>query len=146
MEHVWSALAQQAITSQETKMVSLIDLLEEINFVPMPGQKRPKGPIGLPIKMALVTRWTRSNPEKPEEGRARIEVRDPRGKLIEKESVIEYNVNLTEFINFRATTNFGSFPFTVNGIYRVIVQMQREDKWKTVASVPIQVKETEQIP
>jgi hypothetical protein len=146
VEHVWSVLAQQAITSQETKNVSLIDLIEEVKFAPMPGQKRPKGIIGLPVKMALVTRWTRSKAEKPEEGRARVQIRDPRGKLIQKESIVEYDVNLTEFINFRATATFDSFPYTINGIYKVVVQSHTGDKWRLVASVPIQVNETEQIP
>lgn len=141
MKHVWSLLAQHVITSQETQNLSLIDIVDRIGFLPAPGHERPKGISSISIQLYLVSLWIRSKPEEAEEGRGRIIVKDPRGRQIIKKEIMEFKIDLTKTQYFRMTGIFKSLPFTVNGMYRVVVQLQVGNKWKEVAFVPLQLVE-----
>ena len=139
MIHLWSLLAREVITDTRTNNVSFINIIERISFTSDPKRKSPKPPFSVPVSLFLVTTWMRSELEKPEFGHARVRIKDPLGKNLRASQSVEYDIDLSEAINFRATVGFPVFPFTTSGMYVVSTQLRDGRKWTDSGIAPLQI-------
>src|SRR5258708_40292317 len=82
--------------------------------------------------------WVRSDPTKPEKGRARISFIGPNGETIVSRQDIE--VDLTDQIRIRFWTTMKSVPEKGNGRYNYVVEKEVKARWVKVATIPVDVK------
>lgn len=138
MEHLWSLLCQNMLVNEVTQTISLIEVLERINFE-VGEQPSDINLRVLPISMNLVSMWSRSESDKPETGRARVLIKGLDGKTIKGPTPTEYSIDAETNRGFRANVRFNGFPFMGSGIYRVIVQLEVNNKWRNVAGLPLEI-------
>ena len=138
MEHVWSVLCQYLLISEQTRNPSLIEVVERLVFRPE-GNEPFDYPIQLPVQLNLVSFWWRSRLENPEEGTVRIMIVDPNGTSSSNSNPIEYQIDLSEHTRFRATVVFTSIPFSTTGVYRFNIEIDSNNAWVQIGSVPIEI-------
>ncbi len=140
MQHLWSILCQQAIVNQETQTVSLIEIVERIQFGRLPAVEIELSSIdALPVAVTLVTLWQRSDPEQTETGRGRVQIKSPSGKIIGNPQPLEYDINLADAARFRAIARFMNLPFAGSGTYQIATQLMENDDWHDIASVSVEI-------
>jgi hypothetical protein len=131
--HVWTVACIHAIVDQESNLISLLDVIEQINISEKPA---PKKAIGLTLDLA--TLWIREDPEVPEKGHAKITFVSPSG--VELKS-IRTDVNLGKHERLRSRGRFVGLPTPEAGryIFRVDLEDEASKEWKEVASIPIRI-------
>jgi hypothetical protein len=140
VEHIWSVVCRLSIVDQQRNNVSLIEIMERLQFRGEEVEIPEDQVAGLPYPVELVTLWSRSELNTPEVSRARVLVVSPEGKSLNEEGQ-EYPVDLTQYQRFRAMGRFDVLPFVGNGLYRFVVQKFDEDNdsWVNVASIPLEI-------
>lgn len=136
MEHLWTIACQQAIINNETKTISLIDVLESITFKPAAGLIN--GKTLFPFKFEIVSYWIRENDsEKAVE--YLLEAIDPDGrKIIEKNYKMDFPVPGKN--KMRSIIKSNAFIFTTEGQYLFQIKMKKDGGHKTVAKIPVEIK------
>jgi hypothetical protein len=131
--HVWTVACMHAVIDQESNLVSLLDVIEQINI---PGKPAPDKAVGLTLD--LTTLWVRENPETPEKGRARITLVSPSGA--ELKSII-MDVDLSAHERLRSRGRFVGIPAPEDGRYtfRVDSAPENSEEWIQVALIPLQI-------
>jgi len=131
--HVWTVACMHAVIDQESNLVSLLDVIEQINI---PGKPAPDKTVGLTLD--LTTLWVRENPETPEKGRARITLVSPSGA--ELKSII-MDVDLSAHERLRSRGRFVGIPAPEDGRYtfRVDSAPENSEEWIQVALIPLQI-------
>lgn len=138
-DHVWTVLSSDFVIDSETNNATLFNTLEQIALIRTPEQEG-KTPEVIQLRMALVSLWTRSDPEKPEMVEARYLVKAPSGKTSFSK---EYRLNLKKTVRHRVQIRFANIEFAGFGRYQFIVQKKlKSGKWAKVASVPLEVLES----
>ncbi len=138
MEHRWSLICKEAIVNQETNNVSLIEVLERVEFETDPSVKDlPEGMI--PFSVALVSMWSRSEPDKPERLPIRLVIKAPDGKIVKSEKPGLFQINLDQHQNMRVTFNIPALPFRGDGLYSYEVQRKTSTGWRTAAAIPLTI-------
>jgi len=140
VEHIWSVLCQQPLINEETKTISLIETVERVTFR---FAKNPKTEAlrAIPLSIVLVSTWWRSEPEMPESGKMRVLVQDPDGNELKALKSPVVVIDLNNSLRFRANLHFQNLPFVKTGIYKVMVQSEKNSRWKNVAILPIELIE-----
>lgn len=132
MEHVWSVLCKSALEDRRTNNVSLIETLERVVFhTDEPDVE------GFGIELAFVTMWYRSDLNLPEEALARLQLISPQADSLVQ---ADYKVDLTERLRLRHTLYIRGMPYRGDGIYRFNLRLNEGKRWKTVASVPLEIR------
>jgi hypothetical protein len=134
MKCKWVIVCAQAIEDRDSRVVSLINLLERINFeAPVIAEA-----VALPFPAAVVTFWRRSEIEAPEEGRARMILRAPDDVELAR---IEFVVELMNTPNFRSIARLNALPFTISGNYSFAVELYipETDDWFQVADANLEL-------
>lgn len=135
MEHLWSMLCKQVITSKETGNLTLIDIIETVHF--SLSQKGKAAEIGaVPFPASVVSMWWRTKMEVGESAYMRVLIKDPDGKQLLPEENLEIFVDLEQGVNFRTAINLQNLPYTKNGMYKALVQAKTNTRWKEVAYLP----------
>ena len=131
--HVWTVACMHAVIDQESNLVSLLDVIEQLNI---PGKPAPDKAVGLTLD--LTTLWVRENPGTPEKGRARITLVSPSGA--ELKSII-MDVDLSAHERLRSRGRFVGIPAPEDGRYTFRVDSARENSedWIQVALIPLQI-------
>lgn len=136
-EHAWSVLCYKGCVDRFTNQISLLDVFEEL--VIDPDEAVPTGEM-LPVRLSLVTLWIRSEPERPEKGKARIRFQTPAGSTAREE--YELDVDLESGLWGRTILRMVALPFSGDGLYRFTVdQWEAEsENWMSCASVPLLIR------
>lgn len=132
MKHIWSVLCSLSIRDAERNNFSLIEIPEQIIFA-APETDEVKG---LPVQFDMVSAWWRTDVNQPEQRSGKIILASPENVFLLETT---FDVNLSEFKRARSITRFPGLPFTVNGIYTFVVQMEEESEWDTVATIPLEL-------
>ena len=142
-KHVWSVLCRRALLDQSTNNVSLIDVVENLDFRPASSIEEGKQWYSVPFETALVTLVTRTTYSEPEETKLQVRIVAPNGQAHDQ-SIVS-NVNLAEHPHHRNFVFLQNLLFWSSGTYRFIVSLQTEnDEWKTVAEVPVDITQHQQ--
>jgi hypothetical protein len=132
-EHVWSVLCDRGIVDRFTNRVTLFNVVESGS---VPADAAMGSLVG--ISGMLLSLWIREDPDTPETAMVRTGLRVPSGHtIIAKESL---EIDLRESLWFRTLAHIKGIPFHGPGLYRIIVECQRQPdtSWKEVAQVPFQ--------
>src|SRR5690349_10209037 len=101
MRHVWSVLCSRATTDRDTNNVSLIEVLEQVEFV----VREPLNyPANTPFNAQLVTLWARSPLDVPTRTMARLRLLSPTGTelaAVESEVDLETSTRNRQLLNVR---------------------------------------------
>jgi hypothetical protein len=135
VEHAWSVLCQRSLFDQNTNNVSLIDVIERVQF------NAPQELDYMPFRFDLVSLWSRTDLEKPEKSNGRLEIIYAKnGEILH---TLEYTIDLTETPRARGQATLRKLPFVGNGLYKFVVSIWEDETqtWQRVASVPLEVNQ-----
>ncbi len=146
MKHLWSLICQQAITNKDSNNLTLVEILEEIKYVPVadPAAQEmvrsaiQEGRASLPIPLYFVTAWLRSDLEKPEQSEEQLFIKAPNGKRLPP---IKTTIDLIQYSRYRSVTIVPSLPLNGQGVYQFVVSHQVGDEWEEDASIPLMISE-----
>ncbi len=154
--HIWSVLCRKQLVDNDSKQVSLIDMMEKATLSRADIEQQAKS-LGMsadallaegfffPLPMHLVTFWTRDDPELPEVSEATVRILTPKGK-VQAENRIP--IDLTDYRNSRPVLRLPGVVFVGTGIYRVVVA-KRDKSGKRLlrqAEIPFEVDVASQAP
>lgn len=133
MEHVWTVICRESIVDSRSNNISLVHILEQINF------SAPQDELveGLSYQLDIVSLWVRSDFDTPEEAESRVLFVSPQNEELAR---TESTIDLTEYKRLRAFGRFLGIPFRGDGVYKFVVEIQTHDKlWKSVATIPLEI-------
>jgi hypothetical protein len=121
--------------------VSLFNVIEEIivSAPPLGAQQTELVPAGvLPLPMFhLVTLWTRSIQEVPEEGQGRLRVLLPGDSSVPS---TEFHIDLTQFLRSRVAMPLTSLPMRGEGTYTFVIEsLTGPSEWTQMFELPLRV-------
>ena len=135
-KNIWTVLCQDFVIDGDSRNLTLFQVLEQMVLVRQP-EVADKTPDIIQFNMALVSLWTRSDPNKKESTSSRVLIRSPKGKTI---YAYEYPVNLKETMRYRHCMRFASIGFAGFGRYEFIVKGKSpKGRWVTAATVPLEI-------
>jgi hypothetical protein len=134
IEHVWTVICSRAVVDGDSNIVSLQNVIEQINVV---GEPPPDAVIA--IELEVMTLWARKDFDVPARGHARTAFLLPSGKP--GIGPIESSIDLTEFKRHRSRGRFTALPIGQPGRYTFRVDYRGEgaSRWRRVAAVPLEV-------
>jgi len=140
-EHIWSILSEKTVIDSGSNLLSIFDVLEQVNLSGAGPQEYKKGDSFLiPIRFSLASLWVRSDSEKPEKVKTRINIVAPDKKTLASQ---EIEIDLTKKRRGRGILNSKNLFFNGPGIYQFKVDIEKKKgkgkSWKNVASVPLEV-------
>ncbi len=133
--HIWSVLCERALVDHESNSVSLIDVVEEISIdAPLPPE-----PVSVPLRLALVSYWTRTARDTPEQGHTRFLVQSPLGELLARGRDIQ--VDLLHEVRAQTLGRIEVMPLQGEGPYHFIVEYRPlgDPGWTECTRVPVDV-------
>ena len=135
IKHVWSVLCENRIIDKDTNNISLINIIEQLNFNIPGDQSAENQPFEIHGVLNVVSMWTRTYHDKPSTGKSRIRIKNPDNKYVALE---EIPIDLIQFVRLRS---LGSLKviFQKTGIYSIIVEVESKKGWVEVASIPLEV-------
>jgi len=138
IRHVWTVACIHAVVDQESNLLSLLDVIEQITI---PGTPAPNKAIG--ITLDLTSLWVREDPDVPEQGHARVRFVSPSGNELKS---IQTNVDLSEHERLRSRGRFVGLPAPEAGRFTFRVDLANEgtEEWNEVALIPIRIVFIEQ--
>lgn len=144
--HVWSVLCKYAVVS-ETNNVSMIDAFDRLM---LPAEEMPRleeaasgdQKVLIPLGFVVVSRWTRSDPDEPEEeAEVQILLKAPNGKTIVGSDKV-FQIRLSgEARNFQPRLNYPTMPYMGLGRYCCLVRERSRPnaRWRTVAKLGLEL-------
>ncbi len=132
INHIWSVLCERSIIDKDSKNISLIEVIEQLN---VRGDAVDRV---IPIRLFLVTLWERSSKSDPVRASARLRFLDPQGNLVEK-SEWKYSIDFKDYTRMR-------FRYAMNGLkvkgqgrhcFHLALYREKEKKWNQVATIPV---------
>ncbi|MBI3943362.1 MAG: hypothetical protein HY326_10155 [Chloroflexi bacterium] len=137
IEHIWTIICSRSIVDKRTNNISLIDVLEQVNvgsFAPLQAEEGI-----VPLQFDIVSLWGRGRDGQPDKGHVRIIMVLPTGKRIEPNPGLDLSVDLTKHQRTRTITRVEGFPVVQPGRHVFIVQIEDDEGWKDLASLPIEI-------
>lgn len=89
------------------------------------------------VDLHLVSLWTRSDPEVPESGQARVALEIPGGREL---TIRDVPIDLTKTRFQRQLMHMTAFPLRGEGFYWWVIRQNRNGRWLRVARVPVDVR------
>jgi len=146
MKHLWSLICQQAITNKDSNNLTLVEVLEEIKYLPSADPEAQEmirnaireGRFSLPIQIFFVSTWIRSDLEKPERSEQQLVIKAPNGERLPPTTSF---VDLHDYIRIRSVAVVSTLPLKGDGIYQFVVSHRVNDEWQEDASIPLTIYE-----
>jgi len=133
IDHIWTVVCSRSVVDERSKNVSIQNAIEQVTATgePAPGQV-------IPMRLEVVSRWTRTEPETPTEGKLRVAFHTPSDKVLGQ---FDLRIDLTEYERFRSQVRFASVPGEESGRHYFYVDLQEEgeSEWHRVAAVPLTI-------
>jgi hypothetical protein len=131
--HIWSVLCESSILDQDTKLISMINVLEELTIPDEPVPDKV-----LQVVASLVTLWVRSDINTPSQGFARYNFTSPSGKVLQS---LDQPVDLTKYERLRSRGQFAGLKLPKAGQYFFNIEFREneQDEWNRVAAIPLKV-------
>ena len=127
--HKWTLVCTRAVVDQGTNLMSLFDLVEQMNGPRPAAAPDKKTKTLMPVRWQIVTFWSRSKPDVPERFRSVCVIRGPDGsKLYEGRQ----DLALTQHQNVRGIFSIAALPFKGDGPYRISVFFENGSRRRKV--------------
>lgn len=134
IQHIWTVLCTKSSIDRETNNISLFEVIEELQ---VEGLGREPGAV--PCSFELVSLWSRSEPDTPSQGEARITFQSPGGRT----SISQMQaVDLQHYRRLRSKVKILGIPVEEPGRYTFVVECRQQDQeqWIQVARMPLEVQ------
>jgi len=131
IDHVWTVFCSRAVIDKRTNNVSIQNIIEQITI-----KGEPKSDAAIPIVCEVVTLWARADFDVPAQGRLRLAYLSPSGKVLNS---MEREIDLSKSRRYRIQTIFQGLPVEEPGRYTFRVELENEDEWHQVATIPLEV-------
>lgn len=136
--HIWTVLCTKASIDKTSNIVSLLEVVEQMNVGGIPEDKRDDVGVA-PTRLELVSLWMRSDLDVPERKLMRFKLLQPDDSIVEGG---QFEVNLTEESRLRMVVKLNNFPIKGEGIYYFITEFMPEEdgNWEEVSRLPLVVR------
>ena len=134
MQHKWTILCERIIVDETSQLLSLIDVIEDINIPALPCDD--KNITVVPIRWVLVNFWARTDETIPEYAEIKIRLVSPIETVVAER---ELKIDLTEKVNLRHFFRSGELPVQGEGTYRFIIEINNDGVWEIVSETPYRV-------
>jgi hypothetical protein len=133
IEHAWSLVCTKCVTDPDTKNITLVELVEQLN-----GNPGIRFPVLAPFQTDFVSTWYRTNPERAARGTGKIVVHSPTGNAIE---ATQFAIDLTEFYRAHVVIRSAGIQLDGVGVYHFAVSFRGDNQqdWREVARIPLNV-------
>jgi hypothetical protein len=134
IQHIWTVLCTRSSIDRQTNNISLFEVIEELRVEGLGGQ-----PGVVPCPLELVSLWTRSDPNVPTRGEARITLHTPGGQTPISQT---QPVDLQEYRRLRSRARVPGLPVDQAGVYMFVVECRElgQEQWLRVARIPLEVQ------
>jgi hypothetical protein len=136
-EHVFTVLCRRAIVDEATKIPSLIDIIDGFEYS---GPENIEAQPAFPLELAVVTQWTRSDPNTPEMSRHRLNILGPKPPREPPPSFPEVAVDLTTGRSHRTTFAMQGFPNYGIGDYSLLIELLVGAEWIVAKNLTFTIK------
>ena len=123
----WSIICRRAIIDKRTNHLSMIDALDGLNFQMTDNEKSDDTWTAVPVELALVILYRRSDMNEPEEVNSRLFIEGPSNQRFP--TIIDGHIDLKASHQSRSITEFLELPFQESGIYWFIVELEQDGEW-----------------
>lgn len=142
MKHVWSVVCKRSVIDEETKNISLYDVLEQLSVGVKVKQQAAPVPesINIALEYEVVSMWTKDDREQHVQAESEIEVIQPNGKVAKS---FPQKLDMPEKMHrLRARYRINGFVVTMPGVYWFKIKVKKigEKQFKTVSEIPLEVK------
>ena len=127
IRNIWSVLCRDIITDQESNTVSYIRCIEEGAAAKLPARIGP---------VLLGTLWEKTDKE-PETVAFRVVLESPAKK---QKVVLQSRPVVIDRTRQRLQFRINALQLTEFGIYTLLVEFNREEKWETAARLPVLIR------
>jgi hypothetical protein len=134
MRHIYSILCTRAVVDQVSNNLTIVEVVERLSG-PAVTEPTARGIIAIPLD--FVTLWARTNFHQGERSRARLRILGPNDADLG--DAIAYAVDLEQFTRVRNMTRFAGLPFSGQGVYNLVVEMEAGTAWQEVARYPLEI-------
>jgi hypothetical protein len=134
IDHVWSIICSNSIIDKDSNNISINNVFERLEIFTTPVE----GGV-LPIHMEFITSWIRHEVAESETGNSRIRFVSPSNKML---TTNELRIDLSKSERTRNRLVFNGLPLGESGRYHFLVDLQIDNEWQQVASIPLSVKFT----
>lgn len=133
INHNFSLLCNRTSVDENTKSLSIFDVLEQIIVYADPDETAR-----IPMHFEIISHWMRNDLDVPSNGIARVFLKDPKGITKKK---LEFNIELTESNFFRSIIRVSGIELRGPGKYCFIIELKQPDeKWKKISTIPFVVE------
>ncbi|MCY4071750.1 MAG: hypothetical protein OXG60_10655 [Chloroflexi bacterium] len=135
MKHVWSVICRHHIVDEESKNVSLIDIVDRLSFEGELPEKRPFE-LPLPNVYYFISTWMSEKGDVQDKYDVMVKIIDPTGVEIgnfRNELVMEPPDGS------RTIGAMETFLYTVDGTYWLELHLTKENDTTPVAHIPIEI-------
>ncbi len=142
IKHIWTLVCKEAKVEAETNNMSIIDVLENIQFaanMKAGDLKANEGkPFMVPMSLQVVSVFFRDTKHGEDEFECKVRVIDPSNKQLgEFNAPVKFQEGLNRMRNIM---KFDSLAVTESGTYLFQIFMKNDDKLKNVVSVPVDIQ------
>ena len=138
IRHIWSVPCSLCITNDQTKNLTLIEVLEQLNIQ---ANSLPEGVEGgIAVTFDVASLWVREPIDQPTQGTGRICILSPTGEVLE--TMPQYEIDLATQPRARTISRSRGLPVRGLGIYHLVVQLRegKETNWQDVARIPLEIR------
>ena len=138
----WSIIAESMAIDRDTNNLSLFNIIEQAQIPEPPelsdtsnGDTLP----AVPLKLVVVTLFSRSEPDQGERKEVRLVVAMPNGRVAE--TPLRFDVDLESAARNRTRINVGTLPLAGQGEYLFRIEgLDEGGEWQMMSEAPLQVE------
>jgi hypothetical protein len=133
IEHVWSVVCNNSSIDEESKTISLLNVLEQLVIY-----TDATDDLNLPIQLEVFSLWTREEVDMPAKGKMQVQFCDDKNACTKQ---AEIEIDLSQAVFCRTKMKLFGLKLKGAGRYKFIVELSEDAgaTWKKVASLPVQI-------
>ena len=138
MRHIWSIICEKSSIDFESNLLSMFNCVEEMKLA-IDKTKIPKnGRLVIPVNFQVISFWSIENSNKENSTEIKGEIIDPKGVVLnEFKNTLKTKKGIKRFRN---RTNIQGMPITENGRYYFKISQKKDNKFKVVAELPLDIE------
>jgi len=143
ISHIWSIICTNSITDQDTKNISLFNLVEKYTLKINKEEAKKikdKDKLVTPFNQEIVSRFMKEVKNESVIFDLKVDIITPAGKIIENKNVATINFD-KELQNIRIKNRIGNIPVEESGLYHFSVKTKEvgETKFVEMTKIPVEI-------
>jgi len=135
----WSIMCRRAIIDKKDNLLSIIDVIESVEFSSDVQVEEAKEWTTIPYDVTLVCLMERSDLSVAEEFKTRVRVMADNDEIFENGH--EFSVNLKDNKTNRIILGMKNLPFLYSGRYNFVIEAFNDEKWEGMGGTSIEVSQ-----